>query len=89
MAKRHFIKADGIKELLKYLPKTIRQLQMVFGIPKVCESDYSRPQKVPKAESLARYAAQLEINQFRLVFTDYSMQGIAFHGPFTIEEEQA
>jgi len=56
LARQHPIKADGIKELLKCLPKTIRKLYVVFVILERCQSDYSRSQNIPDTKALAPYA---------------------------------
>jgi len=87
LAKQHSIRPHGIQELLKWLPKTIRNLHLVFVIPETRQSDYARGQKIPDKAALTPYNSNIAIHQWRLVFSDHDMGTVALRGRFEMQEE--
>jgi len=80
IAERHEIKSVGVAELLKALPKAIENIYCVFVVPQERADHYSRAQLIPDKESIAPPREKLSFKQFRLVFSDESMQQVVGHG---------
>ncbi|KAG0127479.1 hypothetical protein HOY82DRAFT_613447 [Tuber indicum] len=81
IAKSHDIKLRGVKQLCESIPATIKNIYLVFVIPEDCTSEYPRTQSVPEAGDVKPGAADLTINQFRLVLTEDAMRSMVTWGP--------
>ncbi|RPA94839.1 hypothetical protein L873DRAFT_1746270 [Choiromyces venosus 120613-1] len=86
LAQRHEIKSPGVAELLKSLPKTIKNVYFVFVVPEDRAEDYSRAQPVPDSGTISPSGANLHLRQFRLVFKEDSMQAVAIQGLLARQE---
>lgn len=80
LAERHDIKSPGVAELLKALPKTIRNVYFIFVVPDECAKHYVKAQDVPDSAAISPGKVQLKVNQFRLIFGEKSMQEVAARG---------
>ena len=86
LATEHEIKVDGITELLRALPTTIRNIYIVFVIPDNRIQHYSKRQTMPGATALLPGCNKLHIKQFRLAFTDDQIKAVSAQGPFQLQE---
>lgn len=80
LAERHNIKSPGVAELLKTLPKTIRNVYFIFVVPEDCAKHYVNAQDVPDSATISPGKVELEVKQFRLIFEEKSMQEVAARG---------
>ncbi|KAG0127480.1 hypothetical protein HOY82DRAFT_541919 [Tuber indicum] len=87
IAKSHDIKLCGVKQLCESIPATIKNIYLVFVILEDCTSEYSHTQSVPEAGDVKPGAADLTINQFRLVLTEDAMRSMVTWGPSQVQEE--
>ena len=74
MAKTHTVKPHGVRLLLQALPATIKTVCIIFVVPADRAKSYSNAQKVPTASSIG---PGVRIKQYRLVFRDQDIEGIA------------
>jgi len=81
MAMTHDIKVDGVRAILKALPKTIKNVFIVFTIPQICADKYKSPQRVPTNKELSGGKPKYTIKQFRLVFPNDAVLSIAVPKP--------
>ncbi|CUS11669.1 unnamed protein product [Tuber aestivum] len=91
IAATHDIKKHGIRTLLQMLPAAIKNLHIVFVIPRERIRNYAKAQKVPKAAELRELresgAGRLIIRQFRLVFCEAAMRALVLGDCDTGESE--
>ncbi|KAG0137545.1 hypothetical protein HOY82DRAFT_575992 [Tuber indicum] len=75
IAKSHNIKLHGVQTLCESLPATIKNINLVFVIPRDRLSEYSHTQSVPEARD------------YRLVFTDEVIQSKVIRRPSVVQDE--
>ncbi|CUS09017.1 unnamed protein product [Tuber aestivum] len=81
MALSHEIKVDGVRAVLLALPKTIKNVFVVFTVPEDRVDNYKLPQKAPADEDLTFGTYKYTVQQFRLVFSNRDLLSIAV--PYT------
>ncbi|KAG0638815.1 hypothetical protein HOY80DRAFT_922315 [Tuber brumale] len=86
VAREHKIKSVGVAELLKSLPKMIKNVFFVFVVPENRVEDYSKGQQVPDSGSITLQGSNLHVRQFRLVFGEDCMQQVAIQGTASMQE---
>ncbi|KAG0639417.1 hypothetical protein HOY80DRAFT_1074068 [Tuber brumale] len=80
MARSHEIKEDGMRGLLRSLPASIHNVQVVFVISEDRIRDYTKCQKIPDASSLNLGPRSFKISQFRLVLRKVDIQSVSACG---------
>jgi hypothetical protein len=88
LAKKHEIKPLRVAELLKCLPKTIRNVNFVFVVSEDRADDYSKAQEIPDSELISPSGKKLNLRQVRLVFGEDRMQAVAADGRLVEVEEE-
>ena len=81
MAITHDIKVGGVREILQALPKTIKQVFIIFVIPADRVDNYKVPQKAPADCDLTNGQYKYTIRQHRVVFPDDALRSIAVPKP--------
>ena len=87
IARQHGIKGHGIKQLIKALPETIKDIYIVFVVPEECLESYSKTQHLSNIENIRPNGTEPSIKQFRLAFTEEKMQAVAVYGLSEMQEE--
>ena len=87
LAERHEIMPHAVTELVKALPTTIRNIQIVFVIPQNRSENYSKAQNVPDANTVDQGRKKLKVKQFRLILRDQYIKAVSLQGPLEAPEE--
>ena len=88
LAKKHEIKSYGIKKLLRALPSTIKNINIVFVVSADRVRHYRKKQKVPDPARVDPHGVNLNIRQFRLVFSNRTMRKVVTKQPFSVDENE-
>jgi len=77
MTSTNDVKAGGVSEILEALPKTIKQVFIIFVVLEDWVDNYLVPQRVHSDEQLTNGRYKYEIKHFQLVFPADDLVSIA------------
>jgi len=81
MASTYRIKVAVVRDILQALPKTIKQVFIIFVVPEDLVDNYQVPLKVTAEAELTNGRFEYKIKQFCLVFPHDDLFSIAVRKP--------